>query len=305
MIRNTNAAQIHLQAAQQLLVKVGESVKRSGGSEAEEILANDLRAMYISAAGYHSTEPTFRPTQDNSATSVLNSVKALHSPQGLRSVKEVLFVYERLFERMRSNDPLARPNAEQLKAFTSLWELAILQLSHDCPEPRVNLFAAHMLVCVANALVPRLSFSGLTEEQFALHFPANATAMGYILRKLQLLLEEDNKQLDKADLVIFNRMLRVASNAIHRFALKKSQRNEAQIILMKIDITEGVAVRTKSAGSEPGPSSTFADPAISLPDPRVQQQQGLVLSEFAARKLSIIEPLSVPDASDLPLRDMT
>lgn len=304
MIRNANAAQIHLQAAQKLLAKVGESVKRSGASEAEELLANDLRAMYISAAGYHSTEPTFRPTQDNSATSVLNSVKALHSPQGLRSVKEVLFVYERLFERMNSNDPLARPNVEQLKEFTSLWELAILQLSHDCPEPPVNFFAAHMLVCVANTLVPRLSSSGLTEEQFDLQFPANATAISYILRKLHLLLEEDTKQLGKADLVIFNRILRVASNTIYRFAMKKSQRNEAQIILTKIETAEGTAVRTKSAGSEPGRSSTFADSAISLSDSKVQQQM-VVLSEFAARKLRIIEPLSVPDSSDLPLRDMT
>lgn len=304
MIRNTAAAKIHLQAAEQLLAKVGESAKRSGGSEAEGILANDLRAMYISAAGYHATEPTFRPTQDSSATSIFNAVTALHSPQGLQSVREAVFAYERLFERLNSKDPRVRPNVEQVKAFTSMWELAILQLSHDSPEPRANLFAAHMLVCVANALVPRLSYSGLTGEQLAMQSPANATAVGYILRKLDLLLKEDNDKLGKADLAVFNRILKLASRTIYQFAPNESHRNEAKMILSRVEAAEGPAIPTKPSDLSPGRTSSFADPAVNVSKSGFQEQM-IVLSEFTARKLNIIQPLVAPEASDSPPRSQT
>lgn len=304
MIRNTTAARIHLQAAERLLVRASEMVKTNGGSEADHIIANDLRAMYISAAGYHATEPAFRLAQDTSALSVLDALKALHSPQGLKSIKEVLFVYERLFERLNSKEKAARPSVDQLREFTMMWELAILQLSHDSPEPPVNMIAAHMLICVANALVPQICYSGMSEEKFALESPMNAKATGYIIRKLFALMEEDTDRLGKADLAIFNRILKVAFEAIHRFARNESHRNEAKTLLMKVEISGGAAVRTKSPDLGTGRASSLADPAVKLSDSSLQEQN-LVLSDFAAQKLSLIEPLGVADTLQLPLRHTT
>ncbi|KAK5046327.1 hypothetical protein LTR84_008471 [Exophiala bonariae] len=304
MIRDTAAANIHLQAAEQLLSRVGESVKGSCGSEAEGILVHDLRAMYISAAAYHATEPTFRPTQDSSATSVFNAVTALHSPQGLRSVKEVVVVYERLFEHLSSKDPLVRPNVEQLKAFTSKWELAILQLSHDSPEPRANLFAAHMLICVANALVPRLSYGGLTEEQLALQSPTNVTAMGYIVHRLDLLLEENIHKLGKRDEAIFNRILKLASRTITQFAPNDNHRNKAKLMLTKVETRESLATTTEPSDRERMSHSSFAGTAADASEPD-SHEHGPTLSEFALQKLRIIEPLKVPHDTDLHLRSQT
>jgi hypothetical protein len=304
MIRNTTAARIHLQAAEKLLVRASEMAKTNGGSEADHIIANDLRAMYLSAAGYHATEPAFRLAQDTSALSVLDALKALHSPQGLKSIKEVLYVYERLFERLDIGDKAARPSVDQLREFTTMWELAILQLSHDSPEPPVNMIAAHMLICVANALVPQICYGGPSEENFAQQSPMNAKATGYIIRKLFVLMEEDTERLGKADLAIFNRILKVAFEAIHRFARNESHRNEAKTLLMKVEISGGAAVRTKPPNLLAGRASSFADSVVKPSDSSLRDQT-FVLSDFAARKLSLIEPPRITDISHLPLRDTT
>lgn len=304
MIRNTTAARIHLQAAEKLLVRASEMVKTNGGSEADHIIANDLRAMYISAAGYHATEPAFRLAQDTSALSVLDALKALHSPQGLKSIKEVLYLYERLFERLQIKDKAARPSVDQLREFTTMWELAILQLSHDSSEPPVNMIAAHMLICVANVLVPQTCYGGLGEEEFAQQSPMIAKATGYIIRQLSFLMEEDTEHLDKADLAIFNRILKVAFEAIHLFARNESHRNEAKTLLMKVEISGGAALRTKSPNLGTGRASSFSDSSIKLPDSSLRDQT-FVLSDFAARKLSLIEPPSHTHISHLPLRDTT
>lgn len=298
MIRNTTAARIHLKAAEKLLMKASEMVKSSSGSEAHHIVANDLRAMYLSAAGYHSTEPAFRLAEDTSALSVLDALKALHSPQGLKSIKEVLFVYEQLFERLNIDDEAARPTVDQLRDFTSMWELAILQLSHDSPEPPVNMIAAHMLICVANALVPQICAGALSEENLDRQSPMNTMATGYIIRKLFVLMEEDTEHLGKADLAVFNRILKLAFVAIHRFARNESHRNEAKTLLMKVETSGGAAVRTKSPNLKEGRATSFADPAVKLHDSSLQEQP-FVLSDFAARKLSLILPPN--DAASLGL----
>ncbi|KEF61346.1 uncharacterized protein A1O9_02912 [Exophiala aquamarina CBS 119918] len=301
MIRNTTAARIHLRAAERLLVKASEMTKSSSGSEADHIIANDLQAMYLSAAGYHSTEPAFRLEEDTSALSVLDALRALHSPQGLKSTKEVLFVYERLFERLNVKDEAARPTVDQLRDFTSMWELAILQLSHDSPEPPVNMIAAHMLICVANALVPQICSGSLSEEHLDLQSPVNTKATGYIIRKLFVLMEEDTEHLEKADLAVFNRILKLAFVAIHRFARNRSHRNEAKALLMKVETSGGAEVRTKSPDLKEGRTASFADPAVKFSNSSLQEKP-FVLSDFAARKLSLIDPLYTSGTIDLPLR---
>lgn len=304
MIRNTTAARIHLKAAESLLMKAMEMIKSNSGSEADQLIANDLRAMYLSAAGYHSTEPAFRLAEDTSAVSVLDALRALHSPQGLKSTEEVLFVYERLFERLNSENEAARPTVDRLRDFTSMWELAILQLSHDSPEPPVNMIAAHMLICVANALVPQICSGTLNEEQFDLQSPMNTRATGYIIRKLFVLMEEDTEHLGKADLAVFNRILKLAFVAIRRFARNESHRNEAKTLLTRVETSGGAAVREKSPDLKEGRATSFADAAVKRQDSNLPDQP-FILSDFAARKLQLIEQVDDEVSLEPPLRYVT
>ena len=289
LIRNTTAARIHLQAASTLLTKAIETIKINDGSESAQLITNDIRAMYLSAAGYHSTEPAFRLTEDTSAVSVLDALKALHSPQGLRSTEEVLFVFEQLFERLDNSDQATRPSVERLRDFMILWELAILQLSHDSPEPPVNMIAAHMLICVANALVPQICYGDLDKEQFASQAAKNAKATDYIIRKLYVLMEEDTEHLGQFDLAVFNRILQLAFRSIQRFARNESHRNEARTLLEKVEVSGGAAVRSKPLNLEIGRAASFAEPEAKASNVRLQRQP-LALSSFARRKLELIGP---------------
>ena len=237
-----NRAAIHLKASSRLMNIFIADETKNNGSESSDIVVNHLTHTRSSCEGYASTRLSGANQYVQDETYIFAVLSARNSPQRMKSAKEARDALEEYFTKFEDPQGMDMSPMEANELLQS-WELALLKYRHVATEPYAEVVSLHILVNLAQALLPviadspsesmsepiaerldHLTVTSAFSQNDQMTHPANTLnpAMEYCLRQTQESMAmvdikaEESTGLRETTLLVLQKVVRHATNRSHQ-----------------------------------------------------------------------------------------